>query len=89
MGCSLLMSGTQNIHTQHTYMKTLLTLAAIVITLAALHFADDAPIPVPYEPSDSEARVRAFIVGEIDHIDESDLYSPTVSDGLRSAAIDR
>jgi hypothetical protein len=70
-------------------MKTLLTLTAIVIILAALHFADDAPIPVPYEPGDSEARVRAFIVGEIDHIDESDLYSPTVSDGLRNAAIDK
>ena len=70
-------------------MKTLYTITAITITLAALHFANDTPIPVPYEPSDSEARVRAFIVGETDHIDEADLYSPTVSDGLRDAAIDK
>ena len=76
-------------HTQHTYMKTLYTITAITITLTALHLVKDAPMPIPYEPGDSEARVRAFIVGEIDHIDESDLYSPTVSDGLRSAAIDR
>jgi len=70
-------------------MKTISTLTALAITLSALHFAEDAPIPVPYEPGDSEARVRAFIVGDTDHIDEADLYSPTVSDGLRAAAIDR
>jgi hypothetical protein len=70
-------------------MKTLSTLTAVAITLAALHYAEDAPMPVPYEPGDSEDRVRAFIVGDIDHIDEADLYSPTVSDGLRAAAIDQ
>jgi hypothetical protein len=70
-------------------MKTLSTLAALAITFAALHYADDAPISVPYEPGDSEARVRAFIVGDIDHLDEADLYNPTVSDGLRAAAINR
>jgi len=70
-------------------MKTVSTLAALAITFSALHFADDAPISAPYEPGDSEARVRAFIVGDTDHIDESDLYSPTVSDGLRAAAINQ
>jgi len=70
-------------------MKTLYTITALAITLAALHYADNAPIPVPYEPGDSESRVRAFIVGDTDHIDEADLYSPTVSDGLRAAAINQ
>jgi hypothetical protein len=70
-------------------MKTLSTLAALAITVTALHYADDAPIPVPYEPGDSEARVRAYIVGDIDYLDEADLYSPNVSDGLRAAAIDQ
>ena len=70
-------------------MKTISTLTAIVITLAALHFAEDAPTPIPYEPGDPEARVRAFIVGDIDYIDEADLYNPNVSDGLRAAAIDQ
>jgi hypothetical protein len=70
-------------------MKTLYTITALAITLAALHYADNAPIPVPYEPGDSEARVRAFIVGDIDYLDEADLYSPTVSDGLRAAAINQ
>jgi len=70
-------------------MKTVSTLAALVITLAALHYADDAPIPAPYEPGDSEARVRAYIVGDINHLDEADLYSPTVPDGLRAAAINQ
>jgi hypothetical protein len=70
-------------------MKTLYTITALAITLAALHYADEAPIPAPYEPGDSEARVRAYIVGDIDYLDEADLYSPTVSDGLRAAAIDR
>jgi len=70
-------------------MKTISTLAALALTLAALHYADDAPIPAPYEPGDSEARVRAFIVGDIDYLDEADLYSPTVSDGLRAAAINQ
>jgi hypothetical protein len=70
-------------------MKTLSTLTALVITLAALHFAEDAPTPIPYEPGDAEERVRAYIVGDIDYINETDLYSPTVSDGLRAAAIDQ
>jgi len=70
-------------------MKTVSTLAALALTLAALHFADDAPIPAPYEPGDSEARVRAYIVGDTDYLDEADLYSPTVSDGLRAAAINQ
>lgn len=70
-------------------MRTLSTITALVITLAALHYAEDAPMPIPYEPGDPEARVRAFIVGDLDHLDEADLYSPTVSDGLRAAAIDQ
>ena len=70
-------------------MKTLYTITAIAITLAALHYADDAPMPIPYEPGDSEARVRAYIVGDIDYLDEADLYSPSVSDGLRAAAINQ
>ena len=70
-------------------MKTVFTITALAITLAALHYADDAPMPIPYEPGDSEARVRAYIVGDIDYIDESDLYSPSVSDGLRAAAINQ
>jgi hypothetical protein len=70
-------------------MKTVSTLTALALTLAALHYADDAPIPVPYEPGDPEARVRAYIVGDIDYLDEADLYSPTVSDGLRAAAINQ
>jgi hypothetical protein len=70
-------------------MKTLYTITALVITLSALHYADDAPMPIPYEPGDPEARVRAFIVGDTDHIDEADLYSPSVSDGLRAAAINQ
>jgi hypothetical protein len=70
-------------------MKTLSTLTALALTLAALHFAEDAPMPIPYEPGDPEARVRAYIVGDIDYLDEADLYSPSVSDGLRAAAINQ
>jgi hypothetical protein len=70
-------------------MKTVFTITALAITLAALHYADDAPMPIPYEPGDAEARVRAYIVGDIDYLDEADLYSPSVSDGLRAAAINQ
>jgi hypothetical protein len=70
-------------------MKTLSTLTALALTFAALHYAEDAPMPIPYEPGNAEARVRAYIVGDLDHLDEADLYSPTVSDGLRAAAINQ
>jgi hypothetical protein len=47
------------------------------------------PIPaaVPYEPGDSAARVRAFVRGDLDHVDEADLHAPSVSPSLRKAAL--
>lgn len=62
--------------------------AAIVAAFLFLHAMEDTPPPVPYDPpTDAAARVRAFIHGDADHVNEADLNSPTVSPALRRAAI--
>lgn len=37
-------------------------------------------------PTDAAAAVRAFIRGDVDFLDEADLYAPSVSPALRAAA---
>lgn len=67
-------------------MKTLAILGAIIGSLALL--PEDMPTPTPYDPTDNPAqRVREFVRGERDTINESDLYSPTVPESLRRAAL--
>lgn len=70
-------------------MKTTITTTAVVLALfGALHLMEDTPAPVPYEPtSDSAARVRAFVHGDMSTVDEADLYAPSVSPELRRAAL--
>lgn len=71
-------------------MKTTITTTAVVLALfgLSLHLMEDTPAPVPYEPtSDSAARVRAFVHGDMDTVDEADLYAPSVSPELRRAAL--
>ena len=70
-------------------MKTLLQFSALVAILAAAlaMTPDDMPTPTPYEPTDNPAqRVREFIRGDRDTLDESDLHSPAVPEPLRNAA---
>jgi len=65
-------------------MKTLATLAALAAAIAML---PDMPTPTPYEPTDNPAqRVREFVRGERNNVDEADLYAPSVSEPLRNAA---
>lgn len=62
--------------------------AAIAAAFLFLHRLEDTPPPVPYEPpTDAAARVRAFIHGDADHVEEADLYAPTVPEPLRRAAL--
>jgi len=66
-------------------MKTLALLATIISCIILL--PEDIPTPTPYEPTDNATqRVQEFIRGDRDTLDESDLYSPTVPEPLRSAA---
>ena len=72
----------------------LLTCAALTLaTMAGLDHilptkADEAKALTPYEPTDNPAqRVREYIRGERSHIDEADLYAPSVSEELRKAAL--
>lgn len=73
-------------------MKTLAHTLATVATLAGLAglslcLPPDAPAPVPYEPTSNPAeRVREFIRGDRSHLEEADLYSPSVPEELRRAA---
>jgi hypothetical protein len=69
-------------------MKSLLHFLAITAALAAcLAMTPDMPTPTPYEPTDNPAqRVREYIRGDRDTLDESDLYSPNVPEPLRNAA---
>ena len=50
--------------------------------------ADEAQALTPYEPGNAADKVREFIRGERSHIDDADLYAPTVSEALRTAALD-
>lgn len=68
-------------------MKTILIIAAVAASLAGLHLVEDIPAPQPWEPGDSAARVRAFVRGERETVDEADLYAETVSPELRRAAL--
>lgn len=68
--------------------KTITTTATIAAALAVLHLLEDTPAPVPYDPpTDSAARVRAFVHGDAATVDEADLYAPSVSPALRRAAL--
>jgi hypothetical protein len=68
-------------------MKTLATIAALAACLAMT--PEDTPTPTPYEPTDNPAqRVREFIQGERDTVEESDIYSPTVPESLRKTALE-
>lgn len=69
-------------------MKTVTTTAVVLALFGALNLMEDTPAPVPYEPtSDSAARVRAFVHGDMSTVDEADLYAPSVSPQLRQAAL--
>jgi hypothetical protein len=70
-------------------MKTTITTTAVVLALfGVLHLMEDTPAPMPYEPtSDSAARVRAFVHGDMSTVDEADLYAPSVTPQLRQAAL--
>jgi len=38
-------------------------------------------------PADSAARVRAFVRGDLDHVEDADLHAESVSPSLRKAAL--
>lgn len=66
-------------------LKTLAIFAAIIGSLALL--PEDMPTPTPYEPTDNPAqRVREFIRGGRDTLEDADLYAPSVPEPLRKAA---
>jgi hypothetical protein len=68
-------------------MKSFFQFSAITAALAACLAILPEDTPTPYEPSSDPAqRVRDYIRGDRDTLDESDLYSPTVPEPLRSAA---
>jgi len=68
-----------------SFLHFLTITAALAACLAIL--PEDTPTPTPYEPSSDPAqRVREYIRGERDTLDESDLHSPTVPEPLRNAA---
>jgi hypothetical protein len=68
-----------------TFCQFLAFLAGFALCLAIL---PDVPTPTPYEPTDNPAqRVREFIRGDRDTIDEADLHAPSVPDSLRRAAL--
>jgi hypothetical protein len=63
-------------------MKTILTLAALA---GFLHAIRDTPAPVPYEPPmSSDAATRAWLRGDADTLDDTDLENATPA--LRAAA---
>jgi hypothetical protein len=71
-------------------MKSLAHLLATVAALAGLSLClpPDMPAPVPYEPTSNPAqRVREFIRGDRNTLDEADLYSPNTPPELRRAAL--
>jgi hypothetical protein len=69
-----------------SFLQFLAILSGIALSLAIL--PEDTPTPIPYEPTgDPVTRVRDFIRGDRSTIDEADLYSPTVPESLRRAAI--
>jgi len=66
-------------------MKTLCTIIAIAAGLALL--PEDMPTAAPYEPTEHPSqRVREFIRGDRTTLEEADLYAPSVSESLRTAA---
>lgn len=68
-----------------TFCQFLAFLAGFALCLAIL---PDVPTPTPYEPTDNPAqRVREFIRGERDTINEADLHATSVPDSLRRAAL--
>jgi hypothetical protein len=71
----------------------LICAALTFATMAGLEYilptkADEAQALTPYEPGNAAEKVREFIRGERSHIDETDLYAPSVSEELRNAALD-
>jgi len=71
-------------------MKTFLQFLALVSGFAlCLAILPDVPTPTPYEPTDNPAqRVREFVRGDRDTVEEADLHSPTVPESLRKAALE-
>lgn len=70
-------------------MKTFLQFLALVsgFTLC-LAILPGMPTPTPYDPTDNPAqRVREFVRGERDTVNEADLYAPSVPESLRRAAL--
>ena len=70
-------------------MKTFFQFLALVSGFAlCLAILPDVPTPTPYEPTDNPAqRVREFIRGERDTVNEADLHAPSVPYSLRRAAL--
>jgi hypothetical protein len=71
-------------------MKSLahLLTATAIIAGALLCLPEDLPAPAPYEPTDNPAqRVREFLRGDRAHLEEADLFSPSVPEELRRAAL--
>ncbi len=68
-----------------TFFQFLAFLAGFALCLAII---PDVPAPTPYEPTDNPAqRVREFVRGECDTVNEADIYSPNVPESLRHAAL--
>lgn len=68
-------------------MNLLKTTAIIAALIASVALCPDMPTATPYDPTDNPSqRVREYIRGDRDTLDESDLHSPSVPEPLRKAA---
>jgi len=77
-------------------MKKDIIAAAVILALTPaimaglgyiLPTSSPTPAAVPYTPpADSAAAVRAFIRGDVDHVEEADLHADSVPPALRAAA---
>ena len=68
-----------------TFFQFLVLVSGFALCLAIL---PDVPTPTPYNPTDNPSqRVREFVRGDRDTVDEADIYSPNVPESLRRAAL--
>jgi hypothetical protein len=70
-------------------MRNKLATTAFIAGISIIIAIGDMPIPAPYEPTDNPAqRVREFVNGERQTIEDADLHSPNVPTHLRNAALE-